>query len=402
MISLGGGAPNPLTFPVASIDLKLKDGSVITIDEQATAVALQYTTSTGLPSLSKHLNGLCETVHGDTASKHIVTNGSQDGLAKTFEMLLTPGVDSLIVESPTYSGSLSFLEPQGIDLVGVSTDGDGLIPSSLESLLLNWSKTHPNKAKPRVLYTIPTGSNPSGGTLTVARKEEVYRIASEHGVIILEDDPYYYMNFDTLDGERDKSFLSIDNSQPESSPRRVLRFDSFSKLISAGVRVGWCTGPAYLIERLEMHTQATLLHPSGLSQALVSSLFDNWGGTQGFLKHVDDVSRFYKNRRDFAVAAARQELGDLVEFDVPKAGMFLWLKLHGVADTNELIKRKAVDRKVLLVPGTSFIPNGAQSNMVRVSYSTATEEQITTAFSRLRELLQEELASEGSSSSTKL
>ena len=165
---------------------------------------------------------------------------------------------------------------------------------------------------------------------------------------------------------------------------------SFSKIISAGVRVGWCTGPRVLIDRLEMHTQATLLHPSGISQAIVAKLFDHWGGTSGFLDHADNVARFYKKRRESCISAARAELGDLVTFSTPKAGMFLWMKLHGISDTQELIVRRAVERKVLMVPGISFLPEGGQSCMVRVSYSTATEEQMKEAFKRLRELLEEE------------
>ena len=176
-----------------------------------------------------------------------------------------------------------------------------------------------------------------------------------------------------------------------SGTRRVLRFDSFSKVISAGLRVGWVTGPPSLIDRLELHTQSTLLHPSGLSQAVVAKLFDGWGGASGYLTHADTVAAFYKERRDAFVAAAYEELGDRVAFTVPTAGMFVWMDLKGVEDANELIVRKAVDRKVLLVPGVSFTPGGGTSGWVRASYSTATEAEMKEACRRLAELLDDEV-----------
>lgn len=87
-------------------------------------------------------------------------------------MLLNPG-DSLLVEAPTYSGSLAFLRPFGAKLVGVKTDGGGLIPQDLDSLLESWDEQTQGK-KPRVLYTIPNGSNPTGGSLDEERRRHIY------------------------------------------------------------------------------------------------------------------------------------------------------------------------------------------------------------------------------------
>ena len=148
MISLGGGMPNPSTFPVSSIDLNLSDGTTLRIDEASTKACMQYTSSNGLPSLSSHLSSLASLVHSSPSSAHIVTNGSQDGLAKAFEMLLSPG-DALLVESPTYSGSLSFLEPLGASLEGLVTDGGGLVPEGLRKVLECWEVDNPGRRKVR-------------------------------------------------------------------------------------------------------------------------------------------------------------------------------------------------------------------------------------------------------------
>ncbi|GMH87679.1 hypothetical protein TrVE_jg2792 [Triparma verrucosa] len=374
----------------------MKDGSGVVLDEDETKAALQYSASRGLPCLVSHLKSLQTKVHGLDFKRGkrdvIVTNGSQDGLAKAFEMLLEPRVDTLLVESPTYSGSLAFLGPASIHLQGVQTDEHGMIPSDLRRVLESWEVSNPKRKKPRVLYTIPTGSNPSGGSLSLARKNEIYQVAVEHNLIILEDDPYYFLDFEgssSPDGPaRCPSLLSIDE---RAGGARVLRFDSFSKLLSAGIRVGFATGPSKLIESIELHTQASMLHASGVSQAVVSKIFDHLGGVDGFLTHVDDVTSFYRERRDALVASVERHLSEFVEFESPKAGMFLWMKLKGVKDSNDLIMNKAVERKVLMVPGASFIPTNNDepniSSFVRASYSTASVEEMDEACQRLRDLL---------------
>ena len=394
--------PNPLTFPISNITLTLKHGKGdIQLNEVETATALQYTQTKGLPSLTNHLKCMMTDVHsgvsfgeGGNDSDIIITNGSQDGLAKSFEMLLSEG-DSLLVESPTYSGSLAYLGPAKVNLISIDTDEHGLITESLEYILDHWEMNNKGKPKPRVLYTIPTGSNPSGGTMSLDRKKAVYNLAIKHDLVILEDDPYYFLNLEVVDGVRETSFLTLDR---ESGGARVLRFDSFSKLLSAGVRVGFVTGPKPLIERLDLHTQATMLHASGLSQAVVSKMFDFWGGTKGFLNHCDEVATFYKSQRDAFVNAADKHLKGLVEFNLPTAGMFCWMKLVGINDSNDLIMKKAVKQLVLLVPGSSFLPTsyvGASveqptTGYVRASYSTASHEQMEEACKRLKVLLEEE------------
>merc|ERR1712232_522836 len=234
--------------------------------------------------------------------------------------------DSLIVENPTYSGSLAYLQPIGCRLCDITCDEGGMVPEALRSLLLNWDPAREGRPRPRVVYTIPTGSNPSGASLSLARKQEIYAIAREFGLLILEDDPYYWMQFGT---SRVPSLFSMDVDG------RVLRFDSFSKLMSSGIRVGFCTGPPALVERLELHSQASILHSGGVSQALVAGIFNQWeagpanGGSSfpAFVRHCDDIAAFYKSKRDAFLSSADTHLKGLCEWVVPTAGMFVWLKL---------------------------------------------------------------------------
>ncbi|KXS11935.1 PLP-dependent transferase [Gonapodya prolifera JEL478] len=384
MISLGGGYPDTATFPFESVTMKLKTGETLEIGKEDMAKVLQYNATAGLPQLVSWLRDLQIHLHHPPlpASEWdiCVTTGSQDGLAKAFEMLLEPG-QPILVETPAYSGILAILRPAGVKIVEVPSDSDGLDPTQLRRILSSW----PSDAgpRPRVLYTVPEGGNPTGNSTMWERKQEVYEVCAEYGVIILEDDPYYLLQFSD---KPQPSYFSIDVDG------RVLRFDSFSKVLSSGIRVGWCTGPKQLVERIVLHGQASNLHPSNLSQELVSSYLHHLGHV-AYLEHARGVRDHYAHKRDLFLKAAEKHLGGpqpAAEWVNPKAGMFVWLKLVGVADSGKLVREKAVERKVLLLPGEEFIPSGRPTPFVRAAFSTATEEQMDEALRRLGELVRGE------------
>ena len=373
--------------------------------------ALQYSPTPGLPSLVAHLHRLQEAEHGATDRQICVTTGSADGLSKAFDMLLdaddalrarqttaaphlrpscpspNPGPHACaVVESPTFSGSLAYLQPIGCKLVGVACDDGGLSPDALHETLSGWDESREGCRRPRVLYTVPTGANPTGASLDVGRRRRIYEVAREFNLIILEDDPYHWLQFADA---RTPSLLSMDEDG------RVLRFDSFSKLLCSGIRLGWATGPAELVERLQLHTQASNLHTCGVSQALVAALFDGWaaknGGdaVAGFSARMREVATFYREQRDAFVASAERHLTGLAHWGVPTAGMFVWIDLLGIDDAHALIAEHAVSAKVLLIPGSSFMPCGSPSSHVRAAFSTATPEQIDEALKRLAGLLRQ-------------
>jgi kynurenine/2-aminoadipate aminotransferase len=391
MISLGGGMPNFSTFPFKRFTAELADGTMLEISDKAQMEeCLQYSPTGGLPRLVKHLQALQLQEHNPPSgqAKLCVTTGCQDALSKAFDMLLDVG-DSILVENPTYSGSLAYLKPLGAKLVGVPTQAGCLDSKALRRILTEWSVTT-DGAMPKVLYTIPTGSNPSGGSLSEAQKAEIYAVAQEFDLIILEDDPYHFLQFLKQGESRTRSFFSMDVDG------RVIRFDSFSKLLSSGMRVGFATGPTPLIERLELHSQSTVLHSAGLPQALVASLFDHWAAENdgnsyiGFVKHVHGIAEFYRERSDFFFECAAKHLTGLATWTPPRAGMFAWFKLLGVKDSWPLIKEKAVSKKVILVPGQSFtVPDTEPSPYVRAAFSTASFEDMEEALRRFAEVLRE-------------
>ncbi|ORY46995.1 PLP-dependent transferase [Rhizoclosmatium globosum] len=380
MISLGGGNPHPDSFPYVGLSFRLRSGEVIDVPEKEVQQALQYSPTNGIPQLVSWLKNLQLTEHKPPTGDNFeicLGNGSQDVLTKAFDMLLSEG-DTLLCESPAYVGSLAYLRPLGCKFAEVPSDGEGLQPEALESVLANWKDI---ATRPRVLYTVPIGGNPTGCSTTLDRKKKIYEIARKYDIIILEDDPYYYLQFGNT---RTASYFSMDVDQ------RVLRFDSFSKILSAGVRVGWVTGPKPLVDRIVLHSQASILHASGMSQMMVYKVLEHWG-IEGFLAHTSQVSAFYENKGKAFMQSAEKHLKGLAEWVQPNAGMFVWIKLlNGVMDSSSLIKTKAVEKKVLMVPGFEFFPNPRTTPYVRASFSTATEEEIDIALARLAEIIKEE------------
>eukprot|EP01063_Lacrimia_lanifica_P003711 TRINITY_DN12006_c0_g1_i1.p1 TRINITY_DN12006_c0_g1~~TRINITY_DN12006_c0_g1_i1.p1 ORF type:complete len:417 (+),score=114.95 TRINITY_DN12006_c0_g1_i1:64-1314(+) len=376
MLSLAGGLPNPQCFPFTGLSATLADGTKLDVDGARVKESLQYSASKGMPRLREQLMGMQTRYHAPPSQTDVIVGcGSQGLLAQTFDMLLNPG-DPLLVEEPTYSGALAALQPVRPTFVPLQTDGEGLIPASLRSTLDGWDAAARGMPKPRVLYTIPTGQNPSGATVTTERRAEVYAIAQEHGLVIMEDDPYYYLYY----GTPPPSYLSMDVDG------RVVRFDSLSKVLSSGMRLGMMTAHPEFIHAVEMDIQGTILHTSNTSQVLCSTLLDHWG-PDGWDAHVESVKAFYKQRRDVFLALCDKHLTGLAEWNVPEAGMFVWFTIPGVSDTLDLIMKKAKEEKVLLVPGQSFFTDGKPVNSVRAAFSVASDEEMDEALRRLASLI---------------
>lgn len=301
-------------------------------------------------------------------------------------MLISDG-DSLLVEDPTYTGILCFLETVQCDLASVKTDALGIDPESLEHILANWPESNPSGKKdqprPHCLYTVPSGGNPTGVSATLERKKAIYKICQKYDVIIVEDDAYYYLQFEQ---ERTPSYLSMDVDG------RVLRCDSMSKILSSGLRIGWATGPKYFIERMNMHSMVTNLQPSGIPQVMTYSLLEKWGH-KGFFEHVDRVADFYREKRDQFLECLDRRMKGRAEWVIPNAGMFVWLRLlGGITDSYDLIMTKALKENVLAIPGVAFRPNKGADSYIRVSYSNITKENMDEALRRLAGVIDKEAA----------
>lgn len=340
--------------------------------------------------------------------RQVVGCGGHDLLSKVFDLLIDEG-DPVLVEAPTFSGALAALLPLAPHLVGVTcNDRSGIDPTHLREILDQYKGA---ERRPRVLYTIPTGQNPTGATSSLEAKRAVYQLACEHDLLIIEDDPYFYLYFETEDRmmpAQPPSYLSLDVQH------RVLRLDSLSKVLCPGLRIGWLTGPSQLVERVQLDMQATCMNPSNVSQALVHRLMVEWG-REGWQRQVERLRDTYRKKRDSFEAAARKHLTNLCEWNHPAAGMFVWIRLIGVEDSRRLMEEKGIAKKVLFVPGEFFMPtnddhhhhtNHEEANekqaksqtikqggsYLRASYSLASPEDMDTALSRLADILREHRA----------
>ncbi|KAJ7592687.1 PLP-dependent transferase [Mycena floridula] len=392
LISLLAGKPNPNTFPFTSINFTARsptdpqEEKTITVNGALLVEGLQYGPTAGIPKLREWLYGLQEIYHGRKQGEGnwslSVGTGSQDLIYKAIAAMVNPG-DSVLVESPVYAGVIPIFQSLHCDQIEVPTDAHGISSSTLRSILESWPV---EKAKPKVLYTVPYGGNPTGMTSILERRKEVLRLSREHDFIILEDDPYFYLYYGV--NPRYPSYLSLEREEPETG--RVLRFDSFSKVLSAGIRIGFASGPAPLMEAIDRHTGTSNLQSSSLTQVIVFSLLDSWG-YDGFKVHTETVAQFYRAKRDVFEKAMNKHLAGLAEWITPEAGMFFWFKLvvpgHIDDDSAAIIRTKAFENGVLALPGTVFLPNGRKTGYVRASFSIASEEDVDEAMKRMKEAI---------------
>ncbi|KAJ8954800.1 hypothetical protein NQ318_014912 [Aromia moschata] len=367
-ISLAEGMPNEATFPFELINVVLKDGTQFSLQGAELNSALQYIPTQGYPPLDREL---------------LMTNGSQEGLSKSLEMIVEEG-DDVLVQDPLYAGADIILKPFKANLIGIEQDQFGIIPKKLIEVLENCKSKYTEEGggkMPKVIYLNPTGSNPTGGTMSLERRKEIYQICSKYNILILEDDAYCFLHF--LE-KQPVSFLSLDTDGI------VIRFDSMSKIISSGLRLAWLTGPKQLVHRIELHIQSSNLHSSTLSQVLTESLLQHWG-FKGLLAHFASVREFYKTRRDFTIASMEKHLKDLCDWEVPTGGMFVWIRVRGVSDVYEMLMTRGLKKQIVFVPGHAFMADPTKAcNHIRASFSRTPLKQIDKAMKMLAELIREE------------
>ncbi|XP_050412668.1 kynurenine/alpha-aminoadipate aminotransferase, mitochondrial [Patella vulgata] len=378
-IIMSGGYPSPEIFPIISSQLTLRDGTVLKIDEESQKDSLQYCSTWGMDDLRQWLKDFQKKIHNPPSvgeDKHpgemelMITAGSQDGISTGFQMLIDEG-DSVIVQNPTYPSVFSMVERLGGSTVGIDSDKHGIIPSKMRTLLENWEISNPvnkNAPRPKVLYCIPTGENPRSASWSFERRQAVYQICREFNLLIMEDDPYYFTYFNR---PLPRSMLSIDEDG------RVLRFDTFSKVLGPGLRIGYLTGPRPLVGKLMLLYQTSTSLACPFSQVIIMTLLREWG-VEGFIQQCDRTAQFLKEQADYLLLTANTYLSDVAEWEAPNAGMFLWMKMKGFEDTRGLVKR-CKEEGLLLIEGVYAIPGGTMSPYIRIAFAIASKQQMIEA-----------------------
>ncbi|KAL6406992.1 DNA methylase, N-6 adenine-specific, conserved site [Ilyonectria robusta] len=378
-------------------------------------VALNYCQGSGSAQLLRWITEHAELVHNPPYAdwQCSMSIGNTSALDIALRMFAERG-DYVLSDDYTFSSAVETALPMGVRFMGVKMDAEGLIPQSLHDTLQNWDPAaHGGSRKPFLLYTVPTGQNPTGATQSLQRRKDIYRVAQKHDLIILEDDPYYYIQMD--------KFASAENSQIETrfnSPEsllgmliptylsidtdgRVVRMDSFSKVVSPGLRVGWVTASEQIIERYKIHADVSTQGPSGFSQLALFKLLDEHWGHSGFLQWLLHIRQEYSARRTFLANACDRHLPkDIVSWNVAEAGMFQWLKVDwrkhpdaetkSAAEIEEEIWLESIGEGVLVARGSWFEATANKEYpdvFYRITFAAAPLDKIEEAVTRLGEAL---------------
>ncbi|EGR49967.1 amino transferase [Trichoderma reesei QM6a] len=309
------------------------------------SVALSYGQGYGSAQFMRWITEHTEMIHDPPHAdwQCSTTIGNTSALDMCLRMLTEPG-DYVLADKYTFSTAIETAVPIGIKFVGVDMDHEGMLPDSLDDILDNWDPAaHKGARKPSVLYAISTGQKLTGTTQSLQRRRATYRVAQKHDLIILEDDPYYFLQMDAYTSPDQDGPIAFEIQSPTEFLKRlipsylrmdidgrVILMDSFSKVIGPGARLGWITAPEQLIERYKHHTDVSTQSPAGLSQLAIFKLVDEHWGHEGYIKWLKHLRSEYTMRRDFLISACERHLPkQVVSWEPTEAGMITADALEG-------------------------------------------------------------------------
>ena len=362
IISFAGGLPSPKTFPIAAFAEAC--ATVLKTDGEG---ALQYAASEGYGPLREWIaTSLPWQVD---PAQVLITTGSQQALDLIAKILIDKD-SRVLVETPTYLGALQAFTPMEPEFVSVASDAEGIDVQDLSAKVAN------GKA-PRFLYVLPNFQNPTGNSISETRRAALSAAAARLGLPIVEDNPYGDLWFDAPPP------LPLTARNPDG----CIYMGSFSKTLAPGLRLGFLVAPKALYPKLLQAKQAADLHSPSFNQRMVFEVLKD-----GFLDHhVPTIRALYKAQRDAMLAALATHLaGTGVQWNRPDGGMFIWLKLPQGMNSQNLLPL-AVERNVAYVPGAPFYSGTPEPGTLRLSFVTASVEQINSGIAALAQVLKANL-----------
>ncbi|MBC7718501.1 MAG: PLP-dependent aminotransferase family protein [Chitinophagaceae bacterium] len=361
IISFAGGLPSPKTFPIA--EFAAACSTVLSTDGEG---ALQYAASEGYAPLRQ---AIADTLPWAVdPAQVLITTGSQQALDLIAKILIDTG-SKVLVESPTYLGALQAFTPMQPEFVSVTSDAEGIDIADLTA----------KAPGARFLYVLPNFQNPTGQSMSEARRAALSAAAAQLGLPLVEDNPYGDLWFDAPPP------LPLTARNPEG----CMYMGSFSKTLAPGLRLGFLVAPKALYPKLLQAKQAADLHTPSFNQRMVCEVLKD-----GFLeRHVPTIRALYKSQRDAMLSALNTHLaGSGVTWNTPSGGMFLWLKLPLGMDAADLLPH-AVAHNVAFVPGAAFFADAPQIHTLRLSFVTASVTQIHTGIATLAQVIKANLPS---------
>jgi 2-aminoadipate transaminase len=357
VLGMSGGFPNPATFQTDVLD-----GIAARLIRDEPGVALQYAPSEGIPSVRAFLLDRVEALFGRRPAPEelTVTSGGMECIDLVSRTLLDPG-DDVVVEAPTYLGAIMAFGGYGARLTGIPMDEHGMLVDELAERL-------EAGFKPKLVYVIPEFQNPSGRTLSLARREALIETCRRHGVLIFEDVAYRDLSYD---GSTLPSLWSL-------APDVVLQAGTFSKVFCPGFRLGWAAGPPELIAKLAVAKQNTDQCAGALGQRMV----EEYGRAGHFETGIPKARALYASHWAATERALRAHMPAGVRWSEPTGGMFTWLEVPEGLHTLTL-RDQAIEAGVAFVPGTAFYPGEGGAREMRLSFSSLGEDDLAEAIRRL-------------------
>lgn len=365
VVSLSAGNPAPDAFPAKEI-------AEISADllSRRPVDALQYGLTEGYAPLRDYLKKYMKDKYGigSENDRLIITSGAQQVMDLAAKSLCNEG-DVVICEAPSFIGSLNSFRSYNARLVGVPVESDGINTEILEEKL----KTEKNV---RFIYVIPNFQNPSGVTMSLEKRKKVYSLAKKYGVMILEDNPYGELRYF---GENVPAIKSLDTDGI------VMYAGSFSKVISPGMRVGWCVAPNPVIQKMVVCKQGQDVHTNMWSQIVIHEYVTKYD----FEAHLTYLRELYRKKARFMMDLLDEHLAPYITYDKIDGGLFIMCKLPDNINMLDFCK-EAVKRKVCVVPGNAFLTDETEEcHTFRVNFSTPTDQQLEKGVKILGELIKE-------------
>lgn len=362
IISFAAGNPAAESFPVKEL-AKLSEE----IFADNAVAALQYSITEGYAPLRDAVKKRQKEKFGigrdfDTT---IIVSGGQQGIELACKTFCNEG-DAVICENPSFIGALNAFRSNGARTVGVNMESDGMDTDELERVI----RETPNA---KMIYTIPTFQNPSGITMSAGKRKRIYEIAKKYGLIIFEDNPYGELRFS---GEEIPTIKSMDGDGI------VVYCSSFSKILSAGMRVGFVIAPDEITSKMVVAKQSEDVHTNIFFQMLCYRYITRYD-LDG---HIERIREIYRRKSSLMLRCLDSAFqSDRITFTRPDGGLFIWGTVSGIDDISPFVKA-ALEKKVAVVPGSTFnCDTSKTSPSFRLNYSTPSDEQIVEGTARLGE-----------------
>jgi 2-aminoadipate transaminase len=378
VISLAGGLPDTSTFPPEVFSSLMSK-----IGATSSAQALQYGPTEGLPEA---MDCIIEVMAAEGMEVErddlLITTGGQQVIDLVCRALIDPG-DVVIAEAPTYPGAVPVFTSYQAEVVQVEMDADGMRIDLLEETL---ARLRADGRTPKFVYTVPSFQNPAGVTMSLDRRRRLVQIAAEQELLVLEDNPYGLLRYE---GDPPPPLLALDRGE------YVIYLGTFSKILSPGIRLGWCSAPRPVLERLNLGKQAADLCSAPLSQHFVAA----WFREQDWRSYVTRLTELYRRRRDTMLDSLAEHFPAEASWTHPHGGLFIWATLPDYIDTTDLLAR-ALRANVAFVPGRAAYLDGRGGSSMRLNFSGVTEDEIREGVARIGAVVREQVALYGTLTGT--